>query len=217
MSTFSYVRRFINQLPPRRIFVTRELLTYGSRKNIDWITSFLVATDEIVRLARGVFVKFEIGMVLPSIQEIAEAKARAFGKKIIPTMANHAEKYGLSQPYKFDARRKQIPDEDGVAQYSVVGCKSDFNTIHGRVKFKNIAPRKFFLNEEKVGKLLLALWHATDRAVFCYEGFQQKYYLNRIEKLRLRRLSAWAPAWLQYYLFPNPPRADIHAPSSIWK
>lgn len=217
MSTFSFVRRFINELPPRRVFVTRELLAYGNRKIIDWITCFLVAEEEIVRLARGVFVRNETGMEMPSIQEIAEAKARAFGKVVIPTMAKIAEKYELAKPEKRDLRKKEIPDDEGVAQFAVIGCKGNFKTIHGQVKFKSIAPRKFFLHEEKVGQVILALWHATDAAVSSYDKFQNKHILSCVEKKRVAELSAWAPAWLQYYLHPNPPRADVHAPRSIWR
>lgn len=216
MSTYCHVRRFINKLPPRRIFVTRELLTYGTRKSIDWLTWSMVAEEELVRLARGVFVKYEEGMKMPSMQEIAEAKARAFGKLIIPTMKSLAKKHGLKKPKTVDRRKREIADNEEVAQFSVVGCKGDFKTIHGKVKFNSLAPRKFFLYQEKVGKTILAMWHASKIATYSKKNFQDKQKFNRLEKKRMMEFSAWAPSWLHYYLHPVPPRADIHAPWSLF-
>lgn len=217
MSTFCLIRRFINDLPPRRIFVTRELLAYGDRKSIDWLMCWMVREKELVRLARGVFIKHVDGMEMPSLQEIVEAKARAFAKLIIPTMENLAHKYRLIKPAKSDRRKKDIPDYEGIAQFSVIGCRGNFWTVHGRVRFEPIAPRKFFLQqEEKVGETILALWHATEEGNLTYDDFQRRQRFNRLERKRLMELSAWAPSWLQYYLYPEPPRADIHAQWSIF-
>lgn len=216
MSTYCHVRRFINKLPPGRIFVTRELLTYGTRKSIDWLTWSMVAEEELVRLARGVFIKYEEGMKMPTMQEIAEAKARAFGKLIIPTMESLAKKHGLSKPKTVDRRKKEFADDEGGAQFAVVGCKGDFKTIHGKVKFKSLAPRKFFLHQEKVGKTILAMWHASKIATYSKKNFQEKQKLSRAEKKRMMEFSAWAPSWLHYYLHPVPPRGDIHAPWSLF-
>ncbi len=216
MSTVFHVRRFIADLPPQTIFVTRELLTFGDRKSIDWLTCILVRRETILRLARGVFVRNDVGMELPSLLQIAEAKARAFGKLIIPTLENLAKKRDLKKPSKVDRRVKEIPDYAGVAQFSVIGCKGNFHTEHGRVTFKSIAPRKFFLHQEKVGKTILAMWHATERAEYCSVRLQNYEQFNREEKKRVKELSAWAPSWLHFYLYPREARADIHAPWSIF-
>ncbi|MBC7999901.1 MAG: hypothetical protein IAF58_18240 [Leptolyngbya sp.] len=176
----------------------------------------MVAEEELVRLARGVFIKYEEGMKMPTMQEIAEAKARAFGKLIIPTMRSLAKKHGLIKPKTVDRRRKECADDEGAAQFSVVGCKGDFKTIHGKVKFRSLAPRKFFLYQEKVGKTILAMWHASKIATYSKNNLQEKQKFSRSEKKKMMEFSAWAPSWLHYYLHPVPPRADIHAPWSLF-
>lgn len=216
MSTACQIRRFIADLPPQTIFVTRELLTFGSRRRVDWVTSHLVANEIIIRLARGVFVRNDKGMEIPPVNEIVEAKARAFGKLIIPTLADLAAARGLEKPKKADKRKKEIPDYEGVAQFSVIGCKGNFMTEHGRVTFRTVAPRKFFLHQEKVGKTLLAMWHISEDAKSCFVDIQKLEGFSRQEKKRVKELSAWVPSWLQYYLRPEFPRADIQAPWSIF-
>lgn len=216
MSTSCQIRRFIAELPPQTVFVTRELLTFGSRRRVDWVTYRLVANELIIRLARGVFVRNDKGMEIPPINKIVEAKARAFGKLIIPTLANLAAVRGLEKPKKADRRKKEISDYEGVAQFSVIGCKGNFMTEHGRVTFKSIAPRKFFLHQEKVGKSLLAMWHISEEAKSCFIDIQKLEGFSRQEKKRVKELSAWVPSWLQYYLRPETPRADIRAPWSIF-
>lgn len=216
MSTPRLIRRYIHQLPPQSIFVTRDLLAYGDRKSVDWITCFLVAKKYIVRLARGVFIRNDVGLKIPSIEEIVEAKARAFGKRIIPTLNALAVERGLKKPVKIDRRRKAKPDDEGVAQFSVIGCKGNFWTFHGHVTLKSIAPRKFFLHQEKVGRTILAMWHVTDDAQFCQKQLERREKFSRQDKKRIKEFAAWAPAWLQKYLYSEPPRSDISAPWSIF-
>ncbi|MBC7999502.1 MAG: hypothetical protein IAF58_16235 [Leptolyngbya sp.] len=216
MSTVCQIRRFIADLPPQTIFVTRELLTFGGRRSVDWATSRLVASEAILRLARGVFVRNDKAMEIPPLHKIAEAKARAFGKLIIPTLADLAAARGFEKPKKADRRKKEISDYEGVAQFSVVGCKGNFMTEHGRVTFKSIAPRKFFLHQEKVGKSILAMWHVSEDLRSSFDAIQQLERFSRQEKKRVKELSAWVPSWLHFYLRPDPPRADIRAPWSIF-
>jgi len=216
MTTVIYVRRFIAELPPQRVFITRELLTFGSRKSIDWLLCIMVKKEMILRLARGVFVRNDVGMKMPALREIAEAKARAFGKLIIPTLKDLAKKRRLSQHPKVDRRKKDVPDPEGVAQFSVIGSKGNFQTRYGRVTFKSIAPRKFFLHQEKVGKTILAMWHASEDATFCPIQLQSRERFNRQERRRVRELSVWTPAWLHRLLRPEPPQFGLRPPWSIF-
>lgn len=84
------VRRQIRRIPSDIIFTTRQLLNYSTRAIVDKTLSNLVKSGHIVRLARGVFIRD--GSNIPSLYQIAYAKARAFGKEITAcAFSNHEE------------------------------------------------------------------------------------------------------------------------------
>lgn len=215
MSTIRLVRRYIFALPPAQVFVTRELLAYGERADIDWLMSYMVAKKMILRLARGVFVRNDEGLTLPSLEKIVEAKARAFGKLLIPSAEKLTDERGLEKPHKPDGRMRPNAASPAIAEFSTIGCKGNFWTHYGRVEFKSIAPRKFFIAQEKVGKCILAMWHAGDDALYCPDALQRREKFTRIDKKRVKELAAWSPTWLQFYLHADPPDASIHAPWSL--
>lgn len=74
------IRAYISGLAEGKLFTTRELLNYGSRAAVDQALHRLVAKGQIVRMARGVFVKESEGRFRPAVSEVALAKARSFGK-----------------------------------------------------------------------------------------------------------------------------------------
>ncbi len=95
MSTAALVRGYINRLPKNQAFATRELLAFGNRDAIDRQLGLLVMKRMIRRMARGVFVREDPGLVLPTMEEIAMVKARAFGKHIVEHGSNLAKEYNL--------------------------------------------------------------------------------------------------------------------------
>ena len=59
MYTSAHIRRYIFSLTDNAIFSTREFLNFGKRAAIDKCLSRLVKRGEIIRLARGLFKKFD--------------------------------------------------------------------------------------------------------------------------------------------------------------
>jgi hypothetical protein len=82
MSTATGVRKHIRSLPRGALFATQDLCSLGNRDSIDQCLSRMVAKGEIVRWARGVFARAEEANRIPSAEEVARVKARAFGKQI---------------------------------------------------------------------------------------------------------------------------------------
>ncbi len=82
MYTSSQIRRHIFRLHDNAIFSTREFLNFGKRAAVDKCLSRLVKRGEIIRLARGLFKRFD-GNTLPLTRIVADCKAKAFGKQIV--------------------------------------------------------------------------------------------------------------------------------------
>lgn len=80
ISCRSLIRKHIGLLNPGELFTTRDLLSYGSRNAVDRCTYLMVKAGIFTRLAYGVFVVTAGRRSIYSVDEVAECKARAFGR-----------------------------------------------------------------------------------------------------------------------------------------
>jgi hypothetical protein len=181
----STIKQHIRKLPATRLFTTRELLQYGKRSAVDQVLFRLVRQKQIVRVARGVFVrkiKYK-----PTLKKIAEVKAAAFGKKIYYHARN------LLVDLKLVPRATK-----NCALFAVNAHSSSFATCRGRVELHGFGKRKLELCKTKLGNVLNSLWHLGEN--LCTEKIVART-INNIhtsERESLRRASALMPAWLHH-------------------
>ncbi len=219
MGVFNLCRKYVNELPKGQIFVTRELLTYGHRDAVDKCTQAMVGASMIRRLARGVFVRNDIGLELPKIEAIAEAKARAFSKLIIPSVCNQAAALGLEKPRKLRKKGNKFvepkPPYNGTV-FSILGTTSEFWTIHGYVKLQHISARKYFVAQQKVGEIMAGIWHASKDASVNFQSILWNANLTTVENKQLRQLAAWVPEWIHEHLRDENAAGRIHVPWRLY-
>ncbi len=219
MGVFSLCRKYVNELPKGQPFVTRELLPYGNRDSVDKCTQAMVASAMILRKARGVFVRNDLGLEELTIEQIAEAKARAFGKFLIPSEVAQAAALGLEKPKKISKRKRKLPKDDRPnpkATFAVLGTTSEFLTIHGYVRLKHIAARKYFVAQHKVGEVLAGIWHATLDAYPDFQSILRKANFETEEHRRFKELANWVPEWVHEHFRAEFPGANIHAPWRLY-
>lgn len=182
--TTSRLRRFINELPAGKIFTTADCMQYGPRTSVDQALCRLAKAKRIRRVAYGVFIRNDDNAVLPALAEIAEAKARAFGKKIY--------EHGRDLAHKL----KLVDSVNPKPVFLIHGASTSFQSIHERVYLKGTTPRKTRNRDSKAGRLLAALWqlgydHVDAQTVqrgtreFFREDFQQ-----------IHEMGGLVPAWL---------------------
>lgn len=176
----TYIRQFVHQLPLEQIFSTRECLNFGSRGAVDQALSRLVRQKEIVRLARGLFVRAQ--EFLPSAIEVCRAKARAFGKEIAIDGQNAASEFKLSE------RR---PDT-----FLVSGCSSSFAYFGGRIEMKNASAKKMKMADNPSALAIRALWYAGKELVCSELVMRVLSKLTAAEVAVIRSSRQWMPAWL---------------------
>lgn len=82
------IRNAIFSMPEGRLFTSNALLSCGSRTAVDQNLHRLAKQGIIIRVARGVFMRETADRRRPSAQEVAIAKASAFGKQIAVSQAN---------------------------------------------------------------------------------------------------------------------------------
>jgi len=95
------IRGGVEAMPEGRPFATGSLLGLGGRAAVDKALQRLVGAGEIMRVARGIYVRPRVspyvGKVRPQPQEVAQAAAEAMGATIAPHGATWALALGLTQ------------------------------------------------------------------------------------------------------------------------
>lgn len=219
MGSTSMCRWYVNQLPPGQCFHTRELLTYGKRGTIDKATQAMVRSGMVLKVARAVFVRNDINLKEPTIEEIASTKARAFGKHIIPSELAQAAKLGLERPSKLRKKGNKLvppkPPYPGTT-FAVLGTTSEFWTVHGYVRLKHLSARKFFAAQHNVGELLTGIWQASKEAKIDFQKILAKANLQPQQHIRMRELAAWVPEWVHEKFRNLNMRGKIHAPWRLY-
>lgn len=187
MYTAALIRKHINQLTEDKPFSIREFLNYGSRNAIDQIFYRLVKSGQIIRIARGLFIKNTSPM--PSILDVALAKAHAFGKSLALHGSQAAQQLKL------------CPDmgSQDEAVYACSGSSSSFRFGNTRVRFIASSPRKIALGNELAGLAIRALWYLGKLNCSAQLVCDALAQFNRNDRQALREKIKIMPAWLTDY------------------
>jgi hypothetical protein len=190
--SMTFIRRFIYSLPDGKIFTTRDCIGFGLRSAVDVALHRLVYLGIIIRLARGVFVRADKDLRKIHAREVAEEKAKAFGKEIINHSANEAKEFGLiagkSARYLFHVNS---------------GQSSSFGFGISKMRFRGTSHRRMRLGESKTGKIARAFWHCGKKAMLEKKKEGMDLRLNRVDREELRKSLRWMPSWLGELLVPD--------------
>lgn len=130
-------------------FFPDNFLELGSPEAIHMALSRLTSQGEIIRLAKGIYIKPQVdellGQVLPSLEEIAGAIAEKEKVIIRPTGAYALNKLGLST---------QVPTK---LVYLTNGSKRQIRIGKGMLTFKPTTPKKLAAKNELVFLAIQAL------------------------------------------------------------
>ncbi len=195
--TALHIRMHINKIDVHEMFATRDVLVYGTRAAVDMALSRMVKKGAIIRLTNGVFMKVcpEVKLEMPTALQVAQTKARAFGKKIFEHGASLAKRLGL--PVSEHLQPTFITD----------GPPTSFRYGQNRIYFKTAAPRKVNLIELAQGSLINALWHTGQRRINWSNLPSATLYLGRKERHQLRDSIHFMPTWLTRFFSPLPKTA----------
>lgn len=134
------------------IFFPADFSPYGEHKAVGKALERLVLSGQIIRLARGIYCypkideELGLGVLYPSIEEIANAIARRDNARIVPTGIQALNKLGLST---------QVPMN---IVYMTDGSKRKVDLGNGRsIEFKNISPKNLSFNNRLAMLVTFAL------------------------------------------------------------
>lgn len=151
MSVIESIRQYVRRAKRGEPFTNNRFLKLGSRAAVDKALSRLVKEEQILRIARGVFMRPKrnrfIGNVLPDVFKVIAAIARDQGETIQINGAEAARRFKLTT---------QVPT---VPIFYTSGLSRELQIGKLTVKLKHTSHRKLLFAGKRPGLALSALWH----------------------------------------------------------
>ena len=187
MAIAQAVRAGVHKLPRGKPFTHERFLKHGSRGAVDRTLSRLVGRGEILRLARGVFIRPKtsrfVGTVLPDVLDVVETIARSKGETIQVHGAEAARRFGLST---------QVPTapvfHTNASSRSIRIANITVRMVHTSNR------RRLQFAGEPAGTALAALWYLGKDNVTPEVLAQVEAAIGPTDFEKLR--SADMPAWM---------------------
>lgn len=134
------------------VFFVGDFVSYGNRNAVNKALERLTEKGLIIRVARGIYCYpkiekiYRLGVVPPSLEDIAKAVAKRDGARIVPTGLFAQYQLGLTQ---------QIPMN---IAYLTDGVSRTINLGEGKnIKFRRASPRYFSIRSQLALLLTTAL------------------------------------------------------------
>lgn len=176
-----------------RIIFVSDFLDLASDSSIKKTLSRLAIDEYIVRLGIGVYLfpknDKELGILYPSIEEIAAAIAKRDGAKIIPTGTSALQKLGLSTQVPM----KAVYLTDGAPRTVIIGKRT--------IKFKRTTPKRLAIKSELVQLVVQALAEIGEKNLTPEHIKKLHQALKRESAERIKNDAMLAPAWIARFLF----------------
>lgn len=134
------------------VFFVNDFISYGSRNSVNKALERLTEKGMMLRAARGIYCypKIEkiygLGVIYPSLEDIAKAMAKRDGARIVPTGLFAQYQLGITQQVPMNV----VYLTDGVSRTIDLGDGK-------KIKFKRASPRYFAIRNQLVLLLTMAL------------------------------------------------------------
>lgn len=177
------------------IFFPSDFTSYGEVKAVGKSLERLTAKGEIVRLARGIYTYPEIdtvlglGVLMPSIEQIAETIARRDKACIVPTGIYAMNKLGIST---------QVPMN---VVYLTDGASRKVSLGNGRsIQFKYMTPKNLSFTNPLAMLVTFALREVGKDNVTDDIAKQIKNVLQKEQKEKVLADEALMPVWIRTFI-----------------
>lgn len=174
------------------IFFPNDFIDFGESKSIGKALERLTEKDLILRLARGIYYYpkqdkiMGLGVLYPSIEEIADSIARRDKARIVPTGIHALNKLGLST---------QIPMN---FVYLTDGTRRKINLGNGKsIQFRFTSPKNLSFTNKLAMLVTFALKELGQGKITEPQIAQLKLILAKESKEKVMADAALMPAWIR--------------------
>lgn len=176
------------------LFFSEDFVTTGSSKAVNKALERLVAKGELMRAARGIYVRPQtdriIGKLTPGIEAIAKAIAKRDRARIVPTGIYALNRLGLSTQVPMNV----VYLTDGAARKVTIGNR--------KITFKKATPKNVATVGEISGLAIQALRTIGKDNVSEDELQKIRALLKKEKPTRLEHDIRLAPAWIREIMKP---------------
>lgn len=176
------------------LFFVENFLTIGTAKAMAKALERLTKQGELVRVARGIYVRPEIdpviGPITPGIEAVAEAIARRDKARIMPTGAYALNRLGLSTQVPLNV----VYLTDGAARKIKIGKRT--------ITFKKATPKNVAAIGEISGLAIQALKTLGKTKVTTDEIMKIQEQLKKEKITHLQHDIRLAPDWIRQIMQP---------------
>lgn len=174
------------------IFFPNDFIDLGEPKTIGKALERLTEKEQILRLARGIYCYpkqdevMGLGVLYPSIEEIADSIARRDKARIVPTGIHALNKLGLST---------QIPMN---FVYLTDGTRRKVNLGNGKsIQFKFTSPKNLTYTNKLAMLVTFALKELGQDRITEQQITQLKQILRKESKEKVMADASLMPAWIR--------------------
>lgn len=171
------------------LFFADDFVKYGSADNIRKVLSRLENEGLIVRLSHGIYLKPKqdplLGVIYPSIEEIAKEIAKRDKARIAPTGILALYLLGLTT---------QVPLK---AIYLTDGSQREIKIGNRTIKFKRTAPKSFAIKDELLHLIVQAFKETGQNEVTESFLLNMQSSVLRVDKQIIKTQLKYAPVWIQ--------------------
>jgi len=160
----------------------------GTVENVKKVLLRLEQRKMLIRIAHGIYLypkqDKELGILYPSVEEIAKAIAKRDKARIIPTGVQALNKLGLSTQVPL----KVVFLTDGAPRTVQIGKRT--------IKFKKTTPKNLLVKGEITGLIIQALREIGKENVTNEQFDKLKNLLKKESKTILEHDARLAPSWI---------------------
>ncbi|MEO0331065.1 MAG: DUF6088 family protein [Bacteroidota bacterium] len=198
MSVENQIRNYITRLPKGKIFFPEDFARFGSEEAVRQALHRMDKNEFLIRLAQGIYLYPKedevLGVLYPSLDEIARAIAKRDRARIIPTGIQALNTLGLST---------QVPMK---AVYLTDGAARDIQVGNSSIKFKRTTPKNLAVKGAISGLVIQALRALGKDHITPAHRKQIRELLQKEDLGKLLKDASLAPAWIRQFILESKPQ-----------
>lgn len=188
-SIHSQIENEIEKNPSGKIYFTDDFTHLGTAENIKKILLRLEKEDVLERIAFGIYIKPKIdsllGVIYPSLEEIAKEIAKRDKARIIPTGTLALYNLGLTTQIPLNV----VYLSDGSQRVVKIGKYS--------IKFKRTVPKTFAIKDELLQLIVQSLKEIGNKNITEEFLLKLKPSIQKVSKEVIDNELKYAPVWIQ--------------------
>jgi hypothetical protein len=182
-----------------KIVFPNDFADFGAVNTINQSLSRLVKREQLIRLGQGIYYipkkDPELGILLPSIEQVAQAISRRDKIILIPTGSYALHRLGIST---------QVPTQ---SVFLTNGSPRSIKVGNRKIKLKKTTPKRLLIKGKNTQLVVQALSELGPKAVTDHVRAKVRQALREEDPAQVKADARLAPAWISKIILQS---LDIH-------